>query len=396
MLYLSVCILLVCLSIHYDINEETKYKDFWYLFILAVFILIAGLRYRLGVDTLAYMNMYYHLIPDLWHLQDADDSMYFEPFYYLLCSVVKSFGGRFYVVQLLHATFVCVLLFKYIKKHSRYVFACLFLFFIWTYTSYFMETMRASMAIVICLFANDYMLERKWLKGVLLYLLAFGCHNSSILLIVTPLFLFLRFNIWGLMALMVTPIIGMIIQNQIEDYILLMDLDGNVTDKAVGYLNNDRYMTNHNILYYLIDLGIYIYYSVISFLFIKYRKDASGLMKLQPFVVLGLVFVLLKDRTEIFYRFVDYYKIYFIFYFVELFIGYIKCSETYSKAVSALKMIIVFIPLLYVVMMRYANNGYVRYYPYSSVIERSINQDREHEYKRIRTDISLLINRNEY
>ena len=181
MIYLLVIVLLICLSLRYDINGKTKYRDFWYLMMLVVFILIAGLRWRLMVDTPNYIYNFYHVYPSLENFSFEDYPIGKDPFYVLINSLVISLGGRFYVVQLIEATVVNVLVFKYIKRHSSYLFTCLFFYAIMCYMGYSMETMRASLSVVICLYANDYILDKKWIKGYILLFLALMFHAQTIL-----------------------------------------------------------------------------------------------------------------------------------------------------------------------------------------------------------------------
>lgn len=395
--YLVVFLLLVLLSFRYDINEKTKYGEFGYYLALTGIVLLAGLRYRLGVDTTAYMYGFYHLVPVLPDFFKDEDYMS-EPGFYLLCSLVKTLGGKFYIVQLLHAAFVCGLLFRFFKNHSKYVFTCILLFYIWDFTSCLMETMRASMAVVICLYGNEFFIKKKLLKGFSLYAIAFLFHNSSVLLLITPLLLFLRlkFNMMGLLVIFFAVIIGKVIQDQLEDLFLLFNLDTNFSDKAIGYVNDDHYASNvkHNIFYYIVNIGSYLFYLFISFFIIK-RNRNGDLLNLQPFIIIGLMFISLKDNSSIFYRYVEFFIPYFILYFVELFIGGVKSFPNLGRGVCVLRTFILFIPLFYIIMGRY-NTGIVRYYPYSSVIERSISVERETDYKKLRTDFSLILNENEY
>ena len=126
MIYLVVTILLLFLSFHYDYNEKTKNKDFWYLVCLVTFILIVGLRWRLGVDTPNYIDRFYHEYPTLDKLSWDDFSIGKDPFFVIINSLVKTAGGRFYVVQLIQSTFVNVLIFVYIRRHSSFIFTSLF------------------------------------------------------------------------------------------------------------------------------------------------------------------------------------------------------------------------------------------------------------------------------
>ena len=168
---------------------------------LFVFILLSGLRWRLGVDTTGYLYNFYHEYPTLNKFSLEDYSLFSSPLFVLLNSFVLTLGGRFYVVQLIHASFVNILIFKYIKKHTQYLFICLFFYAVVAYSKYNMEIMKGSMSIVICLFANDYILEKKWVKGYILYFIALLFHAQTILLFFIPFLFSLRLNIKGLLVL---------------------------------------------------------------------------------------------------------------------------------------------------------------------------------------------------
>ena len=65
MIYLVILFLLLILSIHYDICEKTRNRVFWESLILLIFVLLAGLRWRLGIDTTRYLDTYYHDLPTI-------------------------------------------------------------------------------------------------------------------------------------------------------------------------------------------------------------------------------------------------------------------------------------------------------------------------------------------
>lgn len=392
MIYFTYILLLFFLVFHYDIRRKTKCKDTWYVGLCVATILIAGLRYRLGVDTIQYIDFFYHEVPYLGDFQNADKIVLWEPLYFFINSIVKSLGGKFYVVQLIQASIVNLLIFKYIKKHSDYVFMCVLFYFIWLFFSFTMEEMRASISVAICLFGNDYFLERKRMKGFLLYAVAFLFHNSTIILFITPFLLFLKFNLWGSLFLVVTPIFGLYIQNRFGEYLLLENQEYVLLMKAQGYINNDKYLVEHNLFYYLVDIGIYVYYSVLSICCIR-NKD-SKIRSLQPFLLIGLFFLMLQSNLGILYRVVNFYLVYFILFFVEYFMSLIKKSSLDIK-LAFFRSIVIFLPFFYVVSTKYLTD-YKRYYPYSSVIERDVDRNREALYHHYRTDVSLLIRENEY
>ena len=243
MIYLLTLLLLLAFIIRFDINGKKLYHDECYLLMLVIFILIAGLRWRLMMDTPNYIYNFYHVYPSLKEFSFKDYPIGKDPFYVLINSLVISLGGRFFWVQLIEATFVNTLVFKYFKKHCNYIFTCLFFYAITCYFGYSMETMRASFTFVICLFANDYILEKKWIKGYLLLLLAILFHAQAIVMLVVPVLFFLRFNKLGLFACIAAFFLGYLIQKGIGDYLNLLELTDNISEKASRYAESDKYGT---------------------------------------------------------------------------------------------------------------------------------------------------------
>lgn len=395
MIYLFVLFLLLCLSFRYDINGKTQYRDQWYFIMLVVFILIAGLRWRLMVDTPNYIYYFYHIYPPLEDFSFEDYPIGKDPFYVLINSIVKSLGGRFYWVQLIEATVVNVLVFKYIKRHSSYLFTCLFFYAISCYLGYSMETMRASFSIVICLYANDYILEKKWLKGYLLLLLALMFHAQTLVMFILPLLFFLRFNKIGVIVLLGAFVLGYFLQALLGDYIELLELSDEIGDKADKYIESDRYgAQNGNINYFMLKIFPSLAYSVISLIYVKRTSPQNKILKLEPFVMLGMFFVIMRMNMEIAYRFVSYFSIHNILFSSFLFVNIANNISKYHRGVAYMRAVIIFIPLFFIV----GYGKYLRAYtflPYSSVIERKINRNRESKY--MKTDkVTPPANVNEY
>ena len=64
MVYYVILLLLIVLSIRYDLNGKIKYREQWYNTVLAILVLLAGLRYRLGEDTINYLYSFFYDIPN--------------------------------------------------------------------------------------------------------------------------------------------------------------------------------------------------------------------------------------------------------------------------------------------------------------------------------------------
>lgn len=385
MIYCAILFLLVCLSFQYDLNGTKKGRDIWYGIMLMAFILVAGLRWRIGIDTPAYLYNFYHEYPPLGQFSWEDYPIGKDPFFALINSFVKTIGGRFYLVQLIQATIVNVLIFKFIKKHSKYIFACLFFYSLTCYTTYNMEIMRGGLSIVICLFANDYVLEKKWIKAYLLYILALMFHAQTLLLLFLPLLTSLKFNRRGVFIMCGAFLVGILAARYLGDYLALLEGDSSVAHKLSAYSQHEKYgAQGGNLNFYIVQIFPILFYVLFSFLHIKKRYPGSHILRYEPFIVLGVMFILIRMNLEIAYRYVDYFKIYFVLFFAEVFMKMIEGNRLKGLRRAVLNSFIIFIPFIlvffvynYVLSREYS----LRYTPYSSVIDRTISRKREAMYQ---------------
>lgn len=376
MIYLFLFILLLILSFRYDFNGKTKYCGFWYRVVLLIFVLVAGLRWRLGTDTPSYIYHFYHDIPLLEKLTEDELGFGAKPLWNLLNSLVKTMGGRFYIVQFVESTFVNVLIFVYIKKHSRYIFCCLFFYYLTMYFSLNMEVMKAAMSIVICLFANDYVLEKKWLKAYLLYIFAVLFHPQAIVVMLMPLFLLIRLNWFGVMGLIALYFVGIIINATFGDYLLMFELDESIGDKAEYLASSEKYLgQEHSHIYMLKTVYIYIIYAVISLWYLK-RNTISILLKFEPYLMFYIGFHIITINVFVAYRFSMYYTIYLVLFVSEVFVDTYNKRFMISKGLSFAKSLIIVMPFIFLVGQQLVSKSF-RYYPYSSVITRKVDQYRE-------------------
>ncbi len=395
MIYLFVIILLLCLSLRYDINGKTKYRDEWYFVMLVIFILIAGLRWRLMVDTPNYIYKFYHNTPDFKDFSFEDYPIGKDPFYVLLNSIVRSFGGRFYVIQLIESAFCNILVFNYIKRYSTYIFTCLIFYAITNYLGLCMETMRASFSIVICLYANDFILNKKWIKGYLLFLLALMFHAQTIVMLVLPLFFSLKLNMKGVLLMFFAFLFGLFLQKSLGDYVTLLEVNDEIGDKAAGYAESDQFgAAKGGLGFFLFSKLPYLVYPILSLLYVKKHNPNSPILKLEPFIMLGVIFVIIRLNFEIAYRYASYFMVHFLIFYSEFFMGIVRRAKRVDKSVASLKAVICFFPFFFLV-------GFAKYvqldtfYPYSSVIERKIDRKREMRYKHA-NKVRPVANKNEY
>ena len=377
MIYIFVLLLLLFLSYHYDICSNRINKKLWYNVVLVILILIAGLRYRLGTDTSMYIGEFYHIIPKLDKMKFEDLSIRY-PLWKFLMSVVHTFGGKFFIVQLVQSSIVNILLFNYIRRHSYYIFTCVLIYYLWVYTSYNMEIMKSSLAIVVCLYGNDFIMNKEWTKGYLLYFIAFLFHYETLLILVTPLFFSIRFNLRTMIFLGVAFILGSFFQQKMEDYTFLFGFSEDLAEKAEFYATEERFNTSKGWSYFVFLILPYITYVILSILYLQKRQMDKSIQKMEALVVIGLFFAVIQINIDIFYRYVQFYIVYFIIYITQFFVGILKSNKRIDTFTSFLLTTFVFSPFFFCLVYQYPRK-YFRYYPYYSVIERKIDKKREHK-----------------
>ena len=382
MIYLVIVFLLLVLAVRYDIWGNTRYRDKWYNAMLVVFILVAGLRYRFAVDTIAYLYHFYNTIPTIDGLHIELITTYkFEPFWILMNSLVKTFHGKFFIVQLLQAGIVNVLIFKYIKKHSPYPFLCIFLYFIMDYHWYNMMVMRNAIAFAICLFANDYIMEKKWTRAFIAYGVAGMFHYSSLVfMFITPFLTSLRFDKKGLSVLLAMLPIGAILVLYFEDILMALAFNDTVSDKLDTYMENDAFDADrYNIVYFFVIVFIPAIYTILSLYYVKRFKYKNDLEWVEPFVMIGLIFYVLRFNIGFLHRFSNAYHVYFIIFYVQFFMDMYRKGREQKSVFPLLTSTLIFIPYLFVTIALWYQ-GRINYYPYYTVIDKNIDYDRELHY----------------
>lgn len=183
----------VCL---YDYHLASKSSDitysrrvlsyFWSEMVLL--ILIAGLRNKVGLDTLGYMSMWKGIpLPTQLHSFDFLMAKY-QPLWYILSSVCKSVNGEFCVFQIVHALIINSIIFFVIKACCKYVFTAALIYLLQTFLYFNCEVLRESLAVCMFLIAMKSFVECKWRKYYAWLVVGFMFHPSIIFAFFLPLF----------------------------------------------------------------------------------------------------------------------------------------------------------------------------------------------------------------
>lgn len=239
LIYVVIFLFLLIPVIRFDLMKIEGNKDLWYYSSLIMLILLAGLRYRVGGDTLVYMRLFsiYPSIRELptFNFQTAE----FNPLWYIFNApfvTMKSFT----MFQIAHATVVNIIFFRFFKKYVPTAYFTAILVYYFGYFCYFnMEVLREVLCICVLLLAYPYLEKRKFIQYYLLCVVALFIHMSAVVMLVIPFtLLFKRDNIW-ISIFVFCALICLLSVFDIVSFLLSLAFDGIVAEKIYSYLHRE-------------------------------------------------------------------------------------------------------------------------------------------------------------
>ena len=201
MIYFVTLFILLVPVLIYDFMEREQGKRLWYYAELLILIFLVGLRYRVGGDTLVYIELFDDY-PTFTELFDFDFvSADFNPLWYVFNAIIKSIWNDFTFFQIVHAVVVNGVFFWFFRKYTKYFFTAIVLYYIPFYLLYNTEVLRESLAVCVLMLSFSLLLKRKYFKYFICCLIALGFHYSALMLFVIPFILSLPKISWKITLL---------------------------------------------------------------------------------------------------------------------------------------------------------------------------------------------------
>lgn len=398
MVYILPLILVLFLMYHYDYRGHEKGRLYWYGVLLIYAILVAGLRYRIGGDTVVYSTNHYLRYPDIYHIWNYDFANdRFAPGYIILTSLARTISDNFAALQIILAIIVNSVIFRFFYKNTTKIFTALLLYFGLCYLNYNTEVLRESVAISFFLLGWEYFKIHKWWKYYLLCGIAMLFHPSASFTLLLPVFTLKPFHkafstswvsavcTFGLFG------IGMYISSKFFDVIRLIGM-ASVDNYADVYENSGMGGgKTYNIVGKLIDVVTYAIYPLIVGWILpqvknklikkeeKQKFDNSVLVMLFSYAYIGCLSVYIV----ILYRFNNYLILFFILGTADVVFHSIELMKKYYRLSYSIWALFLF-PILYSPINRlFKPSGITRtafihrYYPYYSILDPKTDPERE-------------------
>lgn len=380
MLYLTFALFFFIMALNYAERTKLDASNNAQIIKIVFFILVVliGLSKDLGGDIITSYGPDFKYAPKLTDLtwnyifnpeEYATESSKFQPLYIITRSFIRSLSSEFWVYQLIHAFFINVVIFSFLKKRALNICMAILFYLFFNFFEYNMEIIRESLAIACGLLAFNQYEKKRYPRFVIWLIAAYLFHSSALILLILPLCALLtnipskKFNV-----LFVIAIVLLFMFYQHIDFLQYVDvLDEKDASLASEYLSQNI-SKGLNINSYL----LYIVQFLIAPLVIIFLTRKENTYKYWGLLYAYLFFRMLGLNSTLFYRCANYFA---PFYWLFLANSALSLSAKYSyksrKLVLSLFVLFYFVLALQVMLMKEVSSNslrYERYIPYKSVL----------------------------
>lgn len=377
MLYAIIVLLLICCIYIYDIYQCKTYKYFVFYSFVLILIFLNIFSYQIGGDTDDYMYNWSAIYKSLFEMNVSDEFDFRSkerPGWIILTSFLKGICDDFIVLRIVLACWVNLVVAYFIRRNTRFVFSVFLMYFVVIYFNYNFEILRESISITFFLLSYQYYENKMWFKYFCCFLCAFMFHESSLVMLIMPLFQLLN-NVASryiiMMALgfyvifMLVDLVAVLISIVPENFSFYM--------KFQAYMESEIYgvsKVSNRLFSFLASVCV----PLISFLIL--RKSSIN-KQLSIVVFISVIFNALTSNIYIFYRFSNYILL-------PLSIAYVEVFYLLSKKfILGNNRLPLFVPMLAIYLLYKVNSVYFsgqedemgmrfydRYYPYTFIFDK--------------------------
>lgn len=389
MLYLLILLYILTLVYFYDYRKSIRHRNVHYYIVMLLLILVAGFRYRLGVDSIRY-EMAFRDLPTLGALSASDFvEQKYDPLYLLMASACRSISEEFWVLQMMQAILVNVVFFRFFKRNTQNIFFAVLIYYLLLFISNMAETMRESCAVAMMLLSYEFYKQDKKISVLFCFILAYLFHSSAIILLFVYIPILFNFD----KKLVFSPVLffvaisilllASLVQQLFLDNLDLFSFSIRMEDKVDEYSSDGMFKNRLNIFGVLASGLLYGYIPYISS---RVQRGRHEYYKLEYFLVVEMICAAMALPIYIFYRYVNFFFPFVIIAICNAIsykqislgrVGSIKASLLVSGFILMMPYVFVEANRLFSEEWEFGPKTYSRYYPYSSVFSKEIDNDRE-------------------
>lgn len=364
MVYLLVFMVLLVFVLRYDtsINGTKNSKDVntAMLFALIMLSLLAGLRYRVGTDTLSYMDEYAR-----YPLSYFKDKYLFG--WYALIALCRTLHFSFYGVQLVLAFFTNYAVIKFLKQYSLHFFSSLLLYYIIIYPVLNFEILRQGVCVAIFLLSFHYLAEKQIAKYYIWTGIACLFHHSALVLLILPVFAFIPVHKKTITVYFILLSLVIVFSSLLKEQILEISRELSfLEERSISYFSEVDVEESFSPVSFIFNLllNVIIPLSVIRFHWYSNKIPSQYLIV----CMFSMAIYIISMYMPIIYRFNSFFQLFNLVLFVDLF-NLIRCRFNHKPFLVFFICLVLFIGIKARAYFT-SDEGrpvYYHYYPYSSI-----------------------------
>lgn len=360
MIYILVLLIILLLSFRFELKTIKPSKRA-FLFVFFVLVMVAGFRYRVGSDTLIYMDEYetrFSIIKDKYLFG-----------WYWFMSLCKYLNLSFYVVQIIIALIINAGVFCFFRRYfPQYLFSGLLIYYVTLYPGWNFEVLRQAICVSLFFYSLQFLEAKKYLKYYIIVLVACTIHETSLLLLFVPIVMRIQISKKLLIVFaslfLIVALFAPYIQNVVMEYALIL---APFQDKAAYYFRDVDTGASNNLFNYIFNIIL----NVGIPLFVIWRncqlKNINNIVV--SLVVLSFFTYALSLMLPMMYRLNYFFLLPNLMMFIYLFDNLAK--KTLNRRFlyfSLLILFLIFKSRAYFVIDKGGTPVYVHYYPYYSIL----------------------------
>ncbi len=337
--------------------KESNKKIALTLFGIVIFLLM-GLRHSsVGTDTAEYCKDYFNCqnIPLIQLLKDNSKFGRANFLYLIFCKAIGILFPESYTPFLL-AVSACVVIaiVKFTIRFSKDYFFTFIVLFSLGYIFFFMTGIKQSLAMAAGLMAFIALADNKLFKFIFWVVVATLFHNTAIIVLIVLPFYRLKWKKLYIIIVPIMVIVATIFKSQITSFII-----NYLGESKYSIYGTEKYTTSNNIMGLLIQLTCFSF--VLFCMWREFKKENKDFECLLAINVIGIFFQCLVLVIAEFFRM----SMYFSIVSVALVPNALEETSVFvPKTKSILKVLIIFVFLLYFIISNVDNTNIINYLPY--------------------------------
>lgn len=279
-------VILIAVFFYKSLDKQSNKIQLIDLIMILMLIIVTGIRFEVGSDYLSYLDEYKKTNLNLKNIIEIfleDPEIGFSLLSYFLKSITANEYAIFWGISII----IYPLLIIYMRKNTEIVWFAFATFLLLGFFDVSMNILKQQVAMVLILFSYEYLIEKKYIKFVLITMLAGIFHITAI--IAAFLLVISRFIKPTYKNLFRSIIIGIVALITYKFFLVELFSYNTIFSKYESYLLIQDSKLNRNVRVYSV-IGYAFVFILISFILLSKNKNLKSIMK-EKHKMISLLFI---------------------------------------------------------------------------------------------------------